>query len=440
VRRDSPPPVLLWAKRLLWLALCLAVCLYFGRDFVKNLRPPGTLILDFVQEWASARNYWRGLPVYTPHEESYRLYLGYVRKPGEFFLERNAHPPTAVLLALPFGRMDYPDAFLAWSLISLAALAVSGGLAVRQLGIRLSVWSVCPVVTLLLVCNPFWQQMNQGQLNLVLLLLLTIVWVGDRSGRPALAGVALGVATAVKLFPGFLFLYFAARRQWRTALAGVASFLAVTALTALVLGSQTYGDYVHEVIPVVAVFRDWWPNASLAGFWAKLFDGRAGKTIPLWHSPVLAQGAYLVSAAVVVAVVARAASRARSRAEQDYAFSLTLTGMLLVSPITWDHYFTMLFLPLVILWAGLPPAGLPRTAYWVLVGFLWLQPLLYWRVLTGATKANWQSLVATPGQTLTALSIQTYALIGLFVLLWTQLSTPPPRADEGHPVLPLQTP
>jgi hypothetical protein len=248
-------------------------------------------------------------------------------------------------------------------------------------------------------------------------LLLTATWAADRTGRPVGAGVWLGLATAVKLFPGFLFLYFVARRQWRSVFAGGVSMLAVTGGTALILGWETYRDYAEEVMPVVAAYRDWWPNASLLGFWAKLFDGRAGKVIPVWHSPGLTAAAYLASAAVVVAVVGWVALRAKSRPEQDLAFSLALTGMLLVSPITWDHYFTLLFLPLVILWVYLPGVGLERTAFWVVLVFLWLSPLVYWWLILGARMDNWQSLTARPAQTLTALSVQTYALLGLFLLL-----------------------
>src|SRR5207253_2522977 len=187
-------------------------------------------------------------------------YLGYQRQPRDrFFLEVNAHPPTSVLLAVPLARLDYPDAFLVWSLSSLAALAASVWLVVRHLRIPFSVWALAPALTLLLACNPFRQQMNQGQLNLVLLLLLTGVWVADRSARPGWAGALLGAATAIKLFPAFLFLYFLLRRQRRVVAAGVLSFAVLTGLTAALLGPATYRCYVEEVLPQVAQFRDWWP-------------------------------------------------------------------------------------------------------------------------------------------------------------------------------------
>src|SRR4051794_21139132 len=109
-----------WRRRCLWLVLLTGTLAWLGPGFLTNLRPPRTRILDFFQEWASARNFCDGLPIYTNQEESSRRYLGYQRpSPEGFFLEFNAHPPTSVLLVLPLAHLDYPDAFLAWSLLSL---------------------------------------------------------------------------------------------------------------------------------------------------------------------------------------------------------------------------------------------------------------------------------------------------------------------------------
>ena len=90
--------------------------------------------------------------------------------------------------------------------------------------------------------------------------------------RAFLAGAFLAAAMAIKLFPGFLFLYFLLRRQWRVLVGGVISFLLLTALTTGVLGLDIYPIYVREVLPQVGDFRSGWGNVSVAGIWFKLFD------------------------------------------------------------------------------------------------------------------------------------------------------------------------
>jgi hypothetical protein len=174
-------------KILVWAVLALGMGAWMGRGFIRNLRN-SDFVMDFFQEWSSGRNFWFGRPIYAPQEDSLAFYLGlqYVPAGGAAQVpakpspsqeaqpssesrpilivlnDVNAHPPSSVLLALPLARLDYWDAFLTWNLLSLAALGICGWLVVRNLGIRFRIWSWLPTITLLLVCNPFRQQINLG--------------------------------------------------------------------------------------------------------------------------------------------------------------------------------------------------------------------------------------------------------------------------------------
>jgi hypothetical protein len=426
-------------RRLTWVVLAVAACLIFGWKFVESLRPPSTILLDFFQEYASARNYREGLPIYTEQTLTVPRYLGFeVRADDPYkFLRFNAHPPASVLLALPFTGLGYSDAFLAWNLLTLAAMAASLWLAARQLNVRVSPWSCLPLLVLLLASNALRQQFNQGQLNAILLLLITGAWAADRSGKPWLSGALLGTATAVKLFPGFLFLYPVCRGQWRPVAGGALAFCAVIGLTIAVFGPETYLDYYRSVLPHLGIYRDVWLNSSLSGYWHKLFDSRSGHTIPLWHAPALAQFATAASCATVVTVVALCTARARTRRQKDLAFGLTLNGMLLVSPITWDHYFLLAALPLLMLWLWVPRRGLMRLAFQVVLVLLSIGPKFFWNItLPGAGEREGQ--IADPWQTVGFLSYLFYAQTVLFGLVTALMArTARPTSRRGTPWLPL---
>jgi hypothetical protein len=424
----------LW-QRLLWVVLAVLVCWHESAAFLADLRPPRDHPRDFFQEWASARNYLTGLPIYLPQLESYRRHLGYDQPPPDL-LPYNAHPPTLVLLALPFARLDYPDAVLVWNLLSLLALVVSVAWVVRGLRIPWSWWAVFPVVTLLMLCDPFRQQMIQGQLNLVLALLITAAWRDGRRGRDGRAGVWLGVATAVKLFPGFLLAHAAWRGRFRTAAAGTATVLLLTALTVGVLGTEAYRDYARVVLPGLQRYRNDATNLSVIGFWGKLCDpnnpwaseqdllnegGREqartlsswDRILPLYRSPTLARAGGLVSAAVVVLTLAWAVRPYRRLLDPDVAFALAVTAMLLVSPIVWNHYALLLLVPFGVLWVRLP-RGPARLVFWAALFALWVN---FRRVFNLVVPGGEAVGIIRPAQTLTVMSFQTYALLALFVLL-----------------------
>jgi alpha-1,2-mannosyltransferase len=416
---------------LLWALLLNAALWWQGPAFLRALKPDyapagvGVLFIpDFFQEWASARNLFNGLPVYTSQTITVERYLE-IRPDSNnpWFIEVNAHPPTSILLALPFAGFSFPTAFLLWNLLSVAALAVSLLIIVHQLKIRASVWASLPVATLLIVCFPFWDQLIHGQLNLILLLFITGVWATARTGHPWWAGVLLGAATAIKLFPLFLCVYFLARKEWKVLAATTASFVGLTLLTAVLFGPETYPFYITSVMPRFSVFRYLWYNQSLVGFWTKLFDPAIQtswmRITPIFQSHSLLLITIGISAAAVTALVAIISWRARSQPAADLAFGLAVTGMLLLTPIVWDHYTLMLALPLAVLWRQIPQSEPMRWAFFAATAILWLAPeavMEHVMTLLGNEKQSEWLYVAGPLESLTALSIHTYAVLTLFFI------------------------
>ncbi len=88
----------------------------------------------------------------------------------------------------------------------------------------------------------------------------------------AAGGRTFGAATCIKLFPGFLFAYYALRGRWKVVAAGLVTVAGLTALTVLVLGIDAYRTYFFTVLPEIQWFRVGWNNDSVWGFWSRLFD------------------------------------------------------------------------------------------------------------------------------------------------------------------------
>src|SRR5262245_5753772 len=253
-------------------ALALVVLAAVGPKFVAIFRPPDGWYLDSSQEWLSARNYWAGTPVYANQEEALFRHTGQKVGEDQVALPWNAHPPAAVVMTLPLGKLGYADAHFVWNLITFPLFLLSLGLILRELGVPLSLWTVIPILALLVLFNPLLIHVMQGQLNIPLLLLLTLAWVADRRDRPGWAGVAAGVAAGLKLYPAFVFAYFLFARRWRALLTGGIAFFAVNGIALAVLGPDEFRTYVREVIPSLFNYQSSWRNVSLTGFWLRIFN------------------------------------------------------------------------------------------------------------------------------------------------------------------------
>jgi len=427
-RPDHAPPV-----RIVLCALALVVLAGFGPRFAAVFRPPDGWYLDFCQEWLSARNYLDGTPVYADQAEALARHTGRRVGDGQFILPWNAHPPAAVVLTLPFGKLSYRDAHFAWNLVTFPLFLLSLGLVLRELGVPLTLSTVLPLVALVVVFNPLMIHLMQGQPNIPILLLLTLAWLADRHDRPGWAGVAAGLAAGLKLSPAFVFVYFLFARRWRALLTGGLAFLAVNGVALALFGPDEFGTYVRDVIPSLLPYQSSWRNVSLTGFWLRLFDpSPREKLLPLVLNPTLGHAMVLACRVLVTAAVAWAAWRADSTAGRDRAFAAALVGMILVSPVAWTHYFVLLVLPVGLVWVRLP-GGFWRGVMWPVLAVLWMPDTLFAMLAVGREEAvalaNLEHQPLGPAVSLTALSAFTYALVGLFVLV---LLTPADGREGNH--------
>jgi len=375
------------------------------------MRPAPGRVNDFYQDWGSARNHLVGLPVYSHHATSVPRHLGLPFDPVTD-VEYNAHPPTSVLLALPLARFDYPDAVLVWNTFSLAAFLASLLIVAAVLPVPRMLY--LPALALLTFCHPLYGNLYQCQLTLFLVLLVTVIWALERSGWSSTAGLILGAAAAIKLFPAYLIVYYAARGRLRTLLASAISFLTLTLATVLVLGLAAYSDYVQVVLPAQVKFQSLGYNYAITGFWNKLFDpaSELGSMTPLWSMPVLARWGIILSNLVITAIVATLAYRARSPAQRDLAFASVVTAMLLVSPVTWDTSLLLLSVPIALLARSAGTSRWMPTALVLILVILWMPQI----VLTKLALAGRSISVAPWTFMLGAPSLKFYALLAIFSL------------------------
>jgi hypothetical protein len=399
------------AITLAWLSLAYWTWSLLAPTWKAAMRPAPDQIIDYYQDWGSARNYWTNLPVYTQHTTSIPRHLALLSNPVRS-IEYNAHPPTSVLLGLPLGCLAYPDAVFLWNVISLAALAAS--LTILAIGLAVP-WKIfLPTLALLPLCLPVLGNLQMGQLTLVLTAIVTAIWFLDRSGRIYSPGILLGCATAIKLFPAYLLVYYAARRQFQLVFTAICTVLVLTVATTLILGTDTYRDYMAIVLPRLRTFQGFGYNLSVAGFWHKLFDPHAEITLTTHLRPslTLAHCGTIVSDLVLTLIVASLAYRAKTLAQRDLAFSAAVTAMLLASPVAWDITLLLLLVPIaVIARTTYRPSWVPIALTFVVTA-IWLPQPLLTLITTGGGRINVTSLAFVLG----AASVKFYALLAVFSL------------------------
>jgi hypothetical protein len=223
---------------------------------------------------------------------------------------------------------------------------------------------------------PFWIVLRNGQVSMILTFFMTLCWYYLRQERNVAAGISLGIATALKLFPGLALVYLLFRRRkafWPAAL--TASTLLLVSFS--IVGWHNTRDYFRVVEFVQAYYRDYKANLSLLS----VFSGIA----PLARlAPLLSQICFIAILVILLYTVTRK-SRAAGPVTLDLEYAMFMALLPVLSPVSWDHYLVVLIPPVAVLIACLrsdsPFSGTRRWTVAVLFASLLLaipQPLSAW--------------------------------------------------------------
>ncbi|MFD6562590.1 glycosyltransferase family 87 protein [Micromonospora profundi] len=281
--------------------------------------------------YMSAMDWWTtGHPLYD--------YVQPDRVQGALYF---TYPPFSALLLWPFGLLRLGVTVTIFTVLTVLAVVLTTRWLVLPVVARHGLprtFTLVVAVLLVLAVESTRETITFGQINMLLVVLILgdLLFAVPRARR--WAGVGVGLATALKLFPGIFIVYLLATRRWRAAVVASATAAAATLLAAAIAPSDSWRFWTQELWDTERVGRtDYVGNQSLFGLLSR-FTAPAQPDRLLWL--------------LLVAVVAgyglwRAARAARAG---DLLTGLTLTGLVgaLVSPITWTHHIYW-FVPAVVL-------------------------------------------------------------------------------------------
>lgn len=289
-----------------------------------------------------------------------RAYLQVVTSPWV-----QAHPPAMSLLLIPFvASLTIRHAYLVYTALSLACLLFSLALLLKNLPLARDNRSQLALLFAILGWFQLGVMLRLGQTGVLLGLLLVLAWYFLRRGKPVAAGVAVSLAVALKLFPAFLFpfLFLRQRRAFWAAIVATAVFLGGTAAA---VGRANLAAYAQVTRFVEDYYRGYPGNLSLLS-WLVTLTGTINR-----HSHVPDVLFFLLMTAIVVALawVITRPSASDPGGALDLEFATFMALLPILSPVAWDHYLTLLLLPMMVLASRMLEAHSPSRAQLLLFAF-----------------------------------------------------------------------
>jgi hypothetical protein len=252
-------------------------------------------------------------------------------------------PPFYGMLFLPFVFQDGEWILFFHRIMNVILLSATALVWCRMWGLR--VLSAAGMGALLLLnFRPMTDTLAFGQIDLALLLILTLALWALHSQHDILAGVLVALGTLLKIYPLLLLAFFVVKRRW-WALAGfVLGMLILNGLSIVVMGWEMHRVYLFEVLPRIGGTTSWVENQTISGFLNRLVASPKESTI--FHNRLIELLGLGVSGLVGLLACVLALRPARS-ASTSFAlqYSQFALIMVLVVPAAWMHYETLLFLP-----------------------------------------------------------------------------------------------
>jgi alpha-1,2-mannosyltransferase len=322
---------------------------------------------DFCRMYYSAHAYWHGEDMYgwnpaTPakldEDTSVDLW--------------NLNPPHYHLALLPLGALPLEAALACWWAMSFLCLSLCLRWIIRELGLNLTPRLRQLGLVALLGFTGTATMILTSQLSFLLLVPITLAWIGARRGRWFRCGLWLGIALSVKPFLLLLVPYLLVRRRW-SAVAGCAgAAMLCFALGFLVFGTETHLSWSRGLN--VAVTWAWLPlNASLEGMLQRTFRENLYFTHIATLSPHDIRLLSMGLSGVIALLTLIASKRDSSPTEVDRSFALLLTASVMLCPLGWAYYFWLPLGPTVALMAAWKRQGAPvgwpavwsRRLFWI---------------------------------------------------------------------------
>jgi alpha-1,2-mannosyltransferase len=279
-----------------------------------KIGPPSGL-LDLQIYVGAGRDWLAGHSVYDYHDGVHNLGATY--------------PPIGPVFFALFVPMSAECREVLWTAVSLVALGATAWFAAELAGIeraRRTTWALWAFAAAV-VTIPVWLTLRQGQVNIALwfLVVADVALLGRRSRW---SGIGIGLATAVKLVPGFFIVWLLAAGRRTAGARAVAAAVAATALGWVLAPADSRRYWTSLLFDSDRVGRvDDARNNSLLSVVARALEPGPARTA-LW---VIAVGA-------VAAVGLWRGVRATRRDDLLAATAIVGCAATLVSPISWTHH------------------------------------------------------------------------------------------------------
>lgn len=281
-------------------------------------------------------------------------YLG-----GKDYFTPDVHPPFTILLFSPFTLFSYFLAEKLWTIISIIFLIGSVYLIFKinnekmfsRIGFLIS-------ALLFAFYFPIKFTLGMGQINFLILFLVTLSIYSLNKNKNYLTGTFLSLSIMIKFFPLFFLPYLIILKKWKILFSFITLSVVILLFTFIVIKPDINVYFYKNVIPtLIGGWKTDYYNQSLSGFLGRqIGNGFARELLRIFISLTLVGMSFLVILK----------NNSQKTTIINLSLSLLITLTLLINNFSWQHHFVWLLFPFITIFYFIKNKKLGWSYYFVL--------------------------------------------------------------------------
>ena len=277
---------------------------------------------------------------------------------GKSIFSITTYPPFVFILMSPLETLDYFFAERVWTLLSIVFLIGSVYLIFKINNEKMFSRIGFLISTLLFAFYfPIKFTLGMGQINFLILFLVTLSIYFLNKNKNYLTGTFLSLSIMIKFFP-FLFLpYLIILKKWKILFSFIAVSIAILVFTLIVIKPAINIYFYKNILPtLLGGWKTDYYNQSLSGFLGRqMNNGFARELLRIFISLILVTVSFLVIL-----------KNNTKTTIVNLSFSLLITLTLLINNFSWQHHFVWLLFPFITIFYFIKNKKLDWSYYFVL--------------------------------------------------------------------------
>jgi len=247
----------------------------------------------------------------------------------DLFTQLN-YPPTSLMFFIPLAFFSLSFASKIWILVSICFFVVS--VYFLHIITKSTLLHTSFLFFIFAISFPLKFTLGMGQVNMLLLLALTLFLYFIHNKREKVSAIFLSLSVIVKLYPALFYLLVVITKRWKILGVSVLIILFITLISLLLIDSKIYMYYLNNIlIPLLTeVEKGEYYNQALSATFKRF--GIEGTSVFL----------RLILLIITMLVISK-------RGRIFERFSLLLITILLINAFTWQHHLVLMLIPAFIL-------------------------------------------------------------------------------------------